>query len=70
MSTDPSIWRLSDLGPVTTNLDEMTLADDAIVYWDMANRKDIDSEEAASHLAAFIMGGKSSARPSRSKFTH
>lgn len=53
--SDPTLWRLNELGtfPVYNDVD---LADPALVYWDVYNSNDIDSIEAADHLAALITG--------------
>lgn len=55
---DPSIWQLDDLRPEPDRPGEMALVDPVIVYWEMVNSADFDSEEAADHLAALIMGGR------------
>lgn len=45
---DPTLWRLVDQFP---EAGELTLADPAIVYWDLATSEAMDSREAADHLA-------------------
>ena len=50
---DPTVWRLTELGIFQIH-DDMDLADAALVYWDVLNSEDIDSQEAADHLLALI----------------
>lgn len=52
---DPTLWRLTDVGTFPIH-DDVKLADPAIVYWDVYNSDDIDSLEAANHLAPLITG--------------
>ncbi len=50
---DPTVWRLTGIGAFPIYAD-VELADAALVYWDVVNNNDIDSQEAAEHLAALI----------------
>lgn len=50
---DPTVWRLTGIGAFVLS-EDMELADAALVYWDVVNSNDIDSQEAAEHLAALI----------------
>ena len=53
--SDPTLWRLTELGAFPV-YDDAEIADPVLVYWDVYNSKDIDSIEAAKHLAALITG--------------
>ncbi|GAA2027549.1 hypothetical protein GCM10009720_04090 [Yaniella flava] len=52
---DPTLWKSTAVGnfPVC---DDVTVADPAVVYWDVRNSNDIDSLEAANHLASLVTG--------------
>lgn len=50
---DPSLWRLTHLYPPERS--PLPLADPAIVYWDLKTSGEIDSSEAAEHLASQIL---------------
>lgn len=50
---DPTLFRLSDMGPVAAR-EERTLADAAMVCWDVLNSGDIDGDQAAEHLKRLI----------------
>lgn len=50
---DPTVWRLTEIGSFPL-YEDMDLADTALVYWDVLNSNDIDSLEAADHLASMI----------------
>lgn len=50
---DPTVWRLTGIGTFAI-CEDMDLADAVLVYWDVLNSNDIDSREAAEHLAALI----------------
>ncbi|MCS3494530.1 hypothetical protein M2368_003562 [Arthrobacter sp. JUb119] len=50
---DPTVWRLTWIGAFAIH-EDMDLADAVLVYWDVLNSNDIDSHEAAEHLAALI----------------
>lgn len=53
MPVDPTLWRLTDVGNFLV-YDSAKLADPALVYWDVHNSDDLDSLEAANHLASLI----------------
>lgn len=50
---DPTVWSLIEIGAFPI-YEDLELADAALVYWDVLNSNDIDSQEAAEHLAALI----------------
>lgn len=50
---DPTVWRLTEIGSFP-RYEDMDLADAALVYWDVLNSNDIDSLEAADHLASIF----------------
>lgn len=54
---DPTLWRLVDLGPAPIAPGGIALADAAMVYWDLATSGELDSAEAALHLAGLIVKG-------------
>lgn len=56
---DPSIPGLAELHAHVWEPARITLADAAIVYWDVAISTDIDSAEAGEHLAATLIGDDS-----------
>ena len=53
---DPSLWRLINLRPAASTTGSLPLADPAIVYWDLKTSGEVDSDEAAEHLAAVAIG--------------
>lgn len=57
---DPSLWRLTNLRQFTREPDPMPLADPAIVYWDLKASGELDSAEAADHVAAVLTNGRAS----------
>lgn len=54
--SDPSLWQLSDLRSPLREKHSMPLADPAIIYWDLTASGELDSHEAAKHLAAVAIG--------------
>lgn len=54
---DPSLWRLTHLRATTRKPPPLPLADPAIVYWDLKTSGEIDSNEAADHLASLTLKG-------------
>ncbi|GAA3218361.1 hypothetical protein ACFP63_08505 [Oerskovia jenensis] len=52
---DPSLWRLTHLCTTAPEPPSMPLADPAIVYWDLKRSGELDSDEAAEHLASLIL---------------
>ncbi len=55
---DPTVWRLISIGAFTI-YEDMDLADAALVYWDVLNSNDVDSQEAAEHLASLFTATRS-----------
>ena len=55
---DPTVWRVAEIG-VPQASEDMDLADAALVYWDVLNSNDTDSQEAAEHLSALFTGALS-----------
>lgn len=55
---DPGLWRLAHLRTTTLEPPPMPLADPAIVYWDLKTSGEIDSDEAADHLASLVLEGQ------------
>lgn len=55
---DPTLWRLIDPRLGTAERPDMTTADPAIVYWDLAHATAVDNSDAADRLAALMTGGK------------